>query len=283
MLCRPKEYPPACLYLCDNKDYDNAIFQDWGSDAKEKKERYSNGIYIDNLCGKVERIFNIDTDTNKPLHNAKDRLIKRAIIQYFREILCDVSSEGVNTSKLRFAITYPSDWTPQQASYLRLLVQTAGIVDENDHPDRLLMYSENESIIRILQLPDELFSANIKRGERYLICDMSKTEVKVNMYEIELPVDAENDIKVGRRCEWDMNYVKKPSQLCVGTQDLFEKCEAYLLSRLNTSAGIVTILDTKEQDEISPHRKNDILWLVKNVTKREILVCSLDRLSNLNA
>lgn len=237
-----------------------------------KIEEFPNGIYIDKLRDKVEHLFNIEREIRKPLYNnAKDRLYKKAVIQYFKELRNAIYENIATSSKPRFLMTYPSEWTPEQVSYLRSLIQTAGIVDEEDHPDRLLMYSEGESLIRILQRSKYWFDINIKCGHRYLICNM-KEVIKMNMYDIEVPVDAESDVKVGRRCDWDINYMKELPQLCID-DGLYEKCEAYLRPKLGAFLSIDTVQDTERLDDYPFNQRESFELLVSMITTEVISVC----------
>lgn len=265
-----REHLSACLYSCDDEDYDNAIFKDWGWEARHNNGKTPNDIYIDNLYDRVEHLFNIELDKRKTLPNAKDRLYKRAIIRYFEELLKEISKNVAESSKVRYTMTYTSDWTPDQVSYLRSLAQIAGIVDKGDHPDRLLMYGEGESIIRILQEPNHCFSNNIKHGYRYLICDMKDTEIKMSMYNIELPVDAETNIKVGQRCDWDINYMNEPPQLRIGTQDLLKKCETYLKSKLSTSSKGTSFQNIEQRENYRRRAKNILVMKILELS-REII------------
>lgn len=240
-----EEEPPSCLYICENNDYDNAIFQGWGYFTKDVEES-PNNMYIDNLSDTVKHLFQTQPDGRKPLRSAKDRLYKRAIIRYFKELIQRITTDEhiADTSRIRFVVTYPSEWALALVNYLRILFQTACMGDEDDHPDRLLMYSEGESIIHLLQTSYYGLNFNLKRGYKYLIFDMKGTESTMSMYDI----DEENNIKVGRRCDWDINYRKESSQLCIGYQDLRRGCVSYLISKLSACLDLVTLQDIIEQD-----------------------------------
>lgn len=129
-------------------------------------------------------------------------------------------------------MTYPSYWTPEQVVYLKSLTQTAGIVDKHDHPNRLIMYSEEASILRYLQEPHHR-TDRIKQGHTYLICDIGGSKVKMSLYEIKEPRDTRNNMKGEQRCDWDINYMNELPQLSVGAQSVIKRCEAYVLSRLS--------------------------------------------------
>ncbi|CAO3628313.1 unnamed protein product [Mucor hiemalis] len=190
----------------------------------------------------------MEPDINKALSNAKDRLYLRAIIRYLKELMIDIIEGLRDVSKNRYLITYPSDWTSEQVAYLRSLAQMAGFVDAHDHQDRLMLFSEGASILRMLQEP--YMNENIKQGRRYLICDMGGSKIKSSLHHIKEALNTANNIKGEIYCDWDVNYMKEPSRLPLGMQDIERSCEAYLLSRLFPSSTTTDFLDQKELTDL---------------------------------
>ncbi|CAO3657385.1 unnamed protein product [Mucor hiemalis] len=154
-------------------------------------------------------------------------------------------------------MTYPSDWTPEKVAYLRSLIQKAGIIDEQDHPGRLLMYSEGASVLRVLQTPD--FDGIIKQGYTYMVCDMGGSKVKMSLFDIKEPLNTRTDIKGERLRQWDINYMMEPSQLFKGLRDIERQCEIYILSRLPVFVKRYNVDENDSQDGflVVPGRLSD--------------------------
>ncbi|CAO3657358.1 unnamed protein product [Mucor hiemalis] len=228
------------MYSCVNENYDSAEFENWGKEAERCRDRFVEGIYVSKLCSIVEYLF----DIKKNEQTAKDRLYLRAIIRYFRELVKEFKKIAGSLSRNRYVMTYPSHWAPRKVAYLRSLVQKAGIINEQDHPGRLLMYSEGASLLRALQQPK--FGGIINQGCTYMICDIGGSSVKMSLFDITEPLDARSDIKGERFCEWDVNYMKKPPQLSIGLQNIIKQCEFYVLSRL--SIPVKMLDDNNYQD-----------------------------------
>ncbi|CAO3620620.1 unnamed protein product [Mucor hiemalis] len=230
------------MYSWVGENYDHAKFQDWGVKAEESRDKLIDGIYISKLCDKVEHLFG--TEKNK--QTAKDRLYFKAIIQYLKELHKEVESVVGGPSRYRYVMTYPSYWNPEQVAYLRSLVQMAGIIDEQDHHDRLMMYNEGESALRALQLP--VYEGIIKQGCTYMICNIGGSKVKMSLFDIKEPLDSRNNIKGASLREWDVNYMNQSPQLSIGLQNIFKQHELYILSRLSIPVRMCNIDDDKYQD-----------------------------------
>lgn len=194
----------------------------------------------------MEYLFDIESEITKPLRKAKDRLYFRAIAGYFEKLTQRFREEEDRIGKARYVMTYPSDWTQAKVAYLRSLVQMAGIIDENDHLDRLLMYGEGESVIRALQTPN--FTCFLKQGYTYLICDMGGSDVKMSLFDVKEPDITRNNTKKAVFREWDINYATVPSRLFIGTESFLKPAETYLLSRLSTSSQAFTVDDVYQKD-----------------------------------
>lgn len=269
-------HPSACLYTCKNKDYDNAKFEEWGSEAEHKKRKLDGSLYIDNLRDKVEYLFHISPDLEQPLATAKDRLYLKASIKYFEKLI-EYIINFINTrdsksdpSKNRYVMTYPSYWTPEQVAYLKSLAQAAGIVDKHDHPFRLIMYSEEASILRYLQEPHS--PDRMKQGHKYLICDIGGSKVKMSLYEIKEPRNTRNNMKGEQLCDWDTNYMNEPPQLFVGAQSVIKRCEKYVLSRLSLPENMFSLEEEREEEKgrSASNGQADFGRLMEDIT--EILI-----------
>lgn len=264
-------HPSACLYSIENDDYDHAVFEKWGDQAEHKRRKLSNTLYIDKLRDKVEHLFRVPPNKRQPL----DRLYLRAIIDYFKRLFeyiinfINKTDSRSDPSKNRYVMTYPCYWTPEQVAYLKSLVQIAGIIDENDHPARLIMYSEEASILRYLQEPND----RIKQGHKYLICDVGGSKVRMSLYEIKEPLDTRNNMKGERYCHWDKNFMKEDPELPVGAQNIVKQCEAYVLSKLSTPDTNFTLEDIEEQGGSLYNAREHFGRLVDSINGSCIMVC----------
>lgn len=262
-------YPSVCLYSCENRDYDDAVFQEWGHGAEVSKEDFDKGIYIDKLRDKVEYLFDIKSEITK----SKDQLYFKAIVEYFEQLTQEFREGEDRIGKTRYVMTYPSEWTSEKVAYLRSLVQMAGIIDENDHPDRLMMYNEGESIIRALQTPS--YTGSIKQGYTYLVCDVGGGHVKMSLIDVKEPDITRKNIKKAVFREWDVNYAKVPSRLLVGKESFLKSAETFLLSRFSTSSKTFTLDDVYQKDGALYDSRKDFCSLIDRI----IDVC-FEELSN---
>ncbi|CAO3657343.1 unnamed protein product [Mucor hiemalis] len=214
-------YPSVCQYSRLDGKYDKprfenwgeqAIFEGWGEQAKSCKNSSRKGIYVSKLCDKVEKL----SQKEECDHTAKDRVYITAIIDYFKALVREFKSIAGEKSRNRYVMTYSTNWGPKEVAYLRSLVQRAGVINEQDHPDRLLMYSEGASALRALQTTD--YAGIIKQGYRYMVCDIGRSKVKMSIYDIIEPLDTRVDTKGERFCEWDVNYMNEESTLVMNTK-----------------------------------------------------------------
>ncbi|CAO3657383.1 unnamed protein product [Mucor hiemalis] len=222
-----KSYPSICMYYCDSENYDDARLNNWGEIAEKCRDGFLDGIYIKNE------------------KTARDRLYFKAVIQYFEELHKEFKKIAGRRSSNRYAMTYPSDWVPEKVAYFRSLVQKVGVIEEEDHPGRLLMYSEGASVLRALKTPK--FDGIIKQGY-YMVCDIGGSKVKMSLFDVTEPRDTRNNIKDARFREWDVKYMVEPSQLSIRLQNIIKRYELYILSMLSPSVKMFNTDDNIHQD-----------------------------------
>lgn len=88
-----------------------------------------------------------------------------------------------NKKRLRYCLTVPAGWTDGAKIIMRQAAIDAGIIDKNDHPDRLMLISEPEAAALYCQRHCEEFDLN--HGEQFLICDAGGGTVDLVVFEIE--------------------------------------------------------------------------------------------------
>ncbi|KAI9268611.1 hypothetical protein EDC94DRAFT_582128 [Helicostylum pulchrum] len=226
--------PSACLYTITDQDYEKARLKEWGNSAEFSRRNSLDTIYVDKLRDKV-----IDLFEKLPLSEPLDLFYERAIVDYLNRIYHFINSfindkygKNCDASKNRYVMTYPSDWNQDQIKYLRDLVIRAKVISEEDHPQRLIMYNEAESILRYVQedIKDRNSPVKLKQGHNYLICDLGGSEIKVHYYQMIELIDNSEDILRVKRLTWPDNYVK--NRIPEGGQHIVKKLEELTVKKL---------------------------------------------------
>ncbi|KAI9015322.1 hypothetical protein CLU79DRAFT_707695 [Phycomyces nitens] len=91
--------------------------------------------------------------------------------------------EIYHASKFRYCLTVPAIWDDQAKATMREAAILAGIVDRNDHPDRLVLTSEPEAASLYCEKKSDQF--NLTHGQRFMICDAGGGTVDLIVFEIE--------------------------------------------------------------------------------------------------
>lgn len=236
-------YPTVCSFSCLNDNYDDAVFHSWGDEAEKEKLTGLDGyLYIEKLREKLEYLYSVESDIKKELFESKDRLYFKAIKIYIKRLLHDIFLSHVYSEALKlfthcifpkivYVFSYPSDWSPGLVNYFKSLLELRP----------LKMYSEGASLLRYIQEPHN--HIKIKKGYKYLTCDVGGSGVELNFYEIRDPLDEKSDMLLGRRIDWDVNYMKDLSKISLGIREIKFKLETFLLSLLSTPSKKLTQID----------------------------------------
>jgi hypothetical protein len=256
--CFDSNQPSACLYSVINGDYDHATLIQWGNEAEYAKYMTPDSVYVDKLLDKVEYLFQNQPDVNGPLHKQLDRFYMRAILDHLKRvdnfIIAFINSKDSNcdASKNRYVMTYPSGWSSVQIAYLRALAIRAGIVSEQDHPRRLIMYGEAEAILRYVQESGCSPTIKLRQGHKYMICDLGGSKVKMHLYSITEPQDSFNSMLGESQCKWNVENADNPV-LEFGSQNILEGLETYALNELFPGSNF-TVKDL--EDRLVDRRKD---------------------------
>lgn len=115
--------------------------------------------------------------------------ITRVIADYLRELyyhtydtLRKVKGKQMDKSKVRFCLTVPAVWTDKAKIIMRDAAIEAGIINANDHQDRLLLVGEPEAAA--LYCNTKLEQYELKHGDTFLICDAGGGTVDLVVYRI---------------------------------------------------------------------------------------------------
>ncbi|KAG2232031.1 hypothetical protein INT48_000586 [Thamnidium elegans] len=219
--------PSACLYKITDNDLENAELKEWGHSAEFSRRNSPDRVYVDKLRDKVTELFK-----ELPLSEPLDLFHERAIVDYFRHVdrfinsfINDKYGKNCDASKNRYVMTYPSDWCQDQIKYLRDLVIRAGVISEEDHPQRLIMYNEVEAILRYVQedIKDRNGSIKLKQDHNYLICDLGGSEIKTHYYQMIGLIDGSTDIRHVKSQKWPFWNVEE--RVPEGGQHIVKKLE----------------------------------------------------------
>lgn len=222
------------MYTIAGQDYKNAKLREWGNSAEFSRRNSLDTIYVDRLRDKV-----IDLFEKLPLSEPLDVFHERAIVDYLNRIYHFINSfindkygKNCDASKNRYVMTYPSDWNQDQIKYLRDLVIRAKVISEEDHPQRLIMYNEAESILRYVQedIKDRNSPVKLKQGHNYLICDLGGSEIKAHYYQMIELIDNSEDILRVKSLTWPDSHVK--NRIREGGQDIVKKLEELTVKKL---------------------------------------------------
>ncbi|KAG0258752.1 Heat shock 70 kDa protein 12A [Actinomortierella ambigua] len=84
--------------------------------------------------------------------------------------------------KFRYCLTVPAMWSDRAKYIMRKAVIQAGIISEDDHPDRLLLVSEPEAAA--LYCERKCKEYKIEEGKKFMICDAGGGTVDLIVYKV---------------------------------------------------------------------------------------------------
>ncbi|CAO0800195.1 unnamed protein product [Mucor circinelloides] len=85
--------------------------------------------------------------------------------------------------QFRYCLTVPAMWSDKAKSTMREAAIMAGLIQEDDHRDRLMLISEPEAAALYCEKKCEQF--NLKHNDRFMICDAGGGTVDLIVFEID--------------------------------------------------------------------------------------------------
>ncbi|KAI8888808.1 hypothetical protein K501DRAFT_320722 [Backusella circina FSU 941] len=192
---QPGGYPkvPTVIAYKDGTDFKEYV---WG----ERIAKITKGYTIIKLFK-----LHLDSESKDIPPLPKGLTIVKVISDYLRgmhENICKAIKDTIGNifdpSTLRYALTVPAMWTPQAKTAMREAAILAGIVDANDHPDRLMLIGEPEAAA--LYAEKTSGGRDIEPGKTALICDAGGGTVDLTVFEKHLCGDTMVLREITRGC-----------------------------------------------------------------------------------
>lgn len=137
---------------------------------------------IPNIFAELNDIFLRASQTNS-VYDTHDSLIKQEVIFFLQEKINSWASIlKCSKSDFCYAFTLPTKWSYQiQEQLIRPLFISAGLISKYNHRDRLLFFTQLESIFRYIQSGNNYLSRHIEieHGRQYAICSLDFVEEKI--------------------------------------------------------------------------------------------------------
>ncbi|KAI8997651.1 hypothetical protein BDB01DRAFT_771832 [Pilobolus umbonatus] len=115
--------------------------------------------------------------------------ITDVIADYLRAFHLHVCTEllkgfagNYDQSKFRYCLTVPAMWSDRAKAVMREASIRAGLINAEDHSDRLMLISEPEAAALYCEKKSEQF--NLMHGQRFMICDAGGGTVDLIVFEI---------------------------------------------------------------------------------------------------
>ncbi|KAI9473984.1 MAG: hypothetical protein EXX96DRAFT_488202, partial [Benjaminiella poitrasii] len=167
-----------------NRD-DNKLIH-WGRSAKAGKSKLPNitilqqfKLYLDNnLEGIVRQL---------PLKLTTTDIIADYLEKFYSYIKADMVRKGFNQNfdkQARFCLTVPAMWTDKSKQIMRDAALKAGIINEADHRDRLMLISEPEAAALYCERMCDKF--NMQQEEEFMICDAGGGTIDLIVFRVEI-------------------------------------------------------------------------------------------------
>ncbi|CAO3672592.1 unnamed protein product [Rhizopus stolonifer] len=126
--------------------------------------------------------------------------ITDVIADYLRAFHLHVCTEllkgfagNYDQSRFRYCLTVPAMWSDRAKAIMREASIRAGLINNNDHPDRLMLISEPEAAALYCEKKSEQF--NLRHGQRFMICDAGGGTVDLIVFEINEPPGEKRTLK----------------------------------------------------------------------------------------
>ncbi|KAI9312722.1 hypothetical protein BX666DRAFT_1985910 [Dichotomocladium elegans] len=159
----------------------------WGNAARLEMQRPTarNSVLL-----KQYKLY-LDENIAKDLPPLPNGLtIVDAIADYLRGFHEHVANElrkgfasNYSQHQYRYCLTVPAMWSDKAKSTMREAAIKAGLIDEQDHRNRLLLISEPEAAALYCEKKCDQF--NLRHGDRFMICDAGGGTVDLIVFEID--------------------------------------------------------------------------------------------------
>ncbi|KAF9578954.1 Heat shock 70 kDa protein 12A [Lunasporangiospora selenospora] len=160
----------------------------WGQRAfQEARKSNSKGILLQKFKLRLDENLSLDPmpiDVDV-VHVIADYL--RCLYRHVSEKIISNYGYQIDRDMFRFCLTVPAMWSDRAKDAMRQAAILAGLVVQNDHPDRLLLVTEPEAAALYCQLKCKQF--NLEHGDQFMVCDAGGGTVDLIVYEIEDTAD----------------------------------------------------------------------------------------------
>ncbi|KAF9335389.1 hypothetical protein BG006_000176 [Podila minutissima] len=179
------QYPKTPTLSLYKKDSQKIL--DWGHAARLAMLKPS----AKDFC--LLRKFKLQLDESidqAPLENGISAL--DAVTHYLKKLHGHVMAElmkgfikNYEPSQFQYCLTVPAMWSDAAKNTMRRAAIGAGLIQEGDPPNRLILISEPEAAAMYCQRMVDRFS--LKHGDRFMICDAGGGTVDLIVFEVSEP------------------------------------------------------------------------------------------------
>ncbi|KAF9426193.1 hypothetical protein BGZ76_002870 [Entomortierella beljakovae] len=179
------QYPKTPTLSLYKKDSQKIL--DWGHAARLAMLKPT----AKDFC--LLRKFKLQLDEslqNTPLENGISAL--EAVTHYLKKLHGHVMSElmkgfikNYEPSQFQYCLTVPAMWSDSAKNTMRRAAIGAGLIQEGDPPNRLILISEPEAAAMYCERMVDRFS--LKHGDRFMICDAGGGTVDLIVFEVNEP------------------------------------------------------------------------------------------------
>ncbi|KAF9376405.1 hypothetical protein CPB97_010825 [Podila verticillata] len=179
------QYPKTPTLSLYKKDSQKIL--DWGHAARLAMLKPS----AKDFC--LLRKFKLQLDESihqAPLENGISAL--DAVTHYLKKLHVHVMSElmkgfikNYEPSQFQYCLTVPAMWSDAAKNTMRRAAIGAGLIQEGDPPNRLILISEPEAAAMYCERMVDRFS--LKHGDRFMICDAGGGTVDLIVFEVSEP------------------------------------------------------------------------------------------------
>ncbi|KAG0082375.1 hypothetical protein BGZ92_011802, partial [Podila epicladia] len=179
------QYPKTPTLSLYKKDSQKIL--DWGHAARLAMLKPS----AKDFC--LLRKFKLQLDESihqAPLENGISAL--EAVTHYLKKLHGHVMAElmkgfikNYEPSQFQYCLTVPAMWSDSAKNTMRRAAIGAGLIQEGDPPNRLILISEPEAAAMYCERMVDRFS--LKHGDRFMICDAGGGTVDLIVFEVSEP------------------------------------------------------------------------------------------------
>ncbi|GAA5812921.1 hypothetical protein MFLAVUS_006382 [Mucor flavus] len=150
-----------------------------GEDCYEESEESEDSILVDNFYDKLHDLFKKDETTR----DKEDDFLMKALSDYLPLAVANTIEKNEleieNLDLFHYALIVPSEWEEEmREDIIRPIFVQSGLISNEDHQDRLLFFSDIESIY--YELKDENDQPySFERGQNTILCRLSPDEEKI--------------------------------------------------------------------------------------------------------